>query len=438
MKKLGCVAVLFGLVIFALSQPGRSALSYVLDFKPPQVEVNLEQAKFGATVSIPFVLSDAHAVHLRYRFDEDAGGEKGIDEPKSPLVVDASGLKDGEHVLHLRFVDTSAWKHSTEVDVPLHLDLRPPKASLLSPERIWESRQGDTLLVFARVDKPVVRCEIEDVGGTGGEAERLPGAFFEAAPQVYCVLRPIDIETPPGEYSDRILFYDQAGNSAELTQRIKVLKKPLADGTVQLTDTILQKIHCKDLDEEEALRKMNNARIAQIASRITEERVFRGAFVRPAQGKWTSPYGQNRRYNGKVWHRHLGMDLADVSGAQVFATNDGVVVVAEPLGIYGNCVILDHGRGIYSLYGHNSVLKVRAGDRVEKGQSIAIQGNTGLAEGIHLHLSFIVGTVYVAPDIFIQKFEGFEQALAHALGEPTPGAVSVPPRPTPTSPPKSP
>src|SRR5262249_35988075 len=174
------------------------------------------------------------------------------------------------------------------------------------------------------------------------------------------------------------------------------------------------KIRCKDLEDQERLRKENSARIDQVASQFTEERYFNGPFIRPAQGKWTSPYGQNRLYNGKVWHRHLGMDLADVAGAQVFAANDGVVVLAEPLGISGNCVILDHGRGIFSLYGHNSVLKVKAGDRVKKSQNIAIEGDTGLAGGIHLHLGFLVGTVYVAPDIFIQKFEGYEHALAQA------------------------
>jgi murein DD-endopeptidase MepM/ murein hydrolase activator NlpD len=422
MRKLGCAALLFGLAVFGWSVPGRKALRYVFDFTAPQVQVHLERDLFGRTITLPFTASDAHPVRLRYHFDDDSGRERRLDVPQSPLVIQVEDLDDGQHVLRLTFTDTSAWSHSTSVEVPIRLDLRTPIVSILSPERIWESRQGDTLLVFARVDKPVVRAELEIPIGNSGRPRRVPGSFFEAAPQVYCLLRPIDIETPPGEYSDRFYFFDAAGNEALLTQRTKILARPIADGEVRLTEAILAKIRCRNLEEQERLRRLNDEQIARKTSQLTEERVFRGPFIRPAAGKWTSPYGQNRKYDGKVWHRHLGMDLADVAGAPVRAANEGIVAVAEPLGIYGNCVILDHGRGIFSLYGHNSVLRVRTGERVAKNQVIAIQGDTGLAGGIHLHFAVIVGTVYVAPDIFIQKFEGFENALGQALGQSPPSA----------------
>jgi murein DD-endopeptidase MepM/ murein hydrolase activator NlpD len=300
--------------------------------------------------------------------------------------------------------------------------MKAPTAKLLSPERIWESRQGDTLLVFFQADKPIQRAEVEVVRDPSNQRVRLPASFFEAAPQVYCLLRPIDIETPPAEYTDRFLLYDQAGNEVVLSQRTRILKKQPREGEVNLTEGILQKLGVKTLEEQEEMRKRNNARITELTSKFSPERHFSGPFIRPAQGTWTSPYGQRRLYNGKVWHRHLGMDLADVSNAPVFAANDGVVALAEPLGIYGNCILLDHGRGIFTLYGHNASLNVKAGDKVKKGQTIAIQGDTGLAGGIHLHLSFVVGTVYVAPDIFIQKFEVFERELASALGPNAPPA----------------
>ncbi len=73
------------------------------------------------------------------------------------------------------------------------------------------------------------------------------------------------------------------------------------------------------------------------------------------------------------------------------------VLYAAPLGIYGNCVILDHGLGVQSLYGHLSIIDVKEGDTVEKGQALGRTGTTGLAGGDHLHFTMLVDGVMVSP-----------------------------------------
>jgi murein DD-endopeptidase MepM/ murein hydrolase activator NlpD len=94
---------------------------------------------------------------------------------------------------------------------------------------------------------------------------------------------------------------------------------------------------------------------------------------------------------------HYGFDLASTSGAEVTAANDGVVVLAEDLGIYGQCVVVDHGLGVHSLYGHLSQTDVGVGDRVAKGGALGRSGATGLAGGDHLHFAILVGGQYVDP-----------------------------------------
>jgi murein DD-endopeptidase MepM/ murein hydrolase activator NlpD len=79
------------------------------------------------------------------------------------------------------------------------------------------------------------------------------------------------------------------------------------------------------------------------------------------------------------------------------AANDGRVVLADKLGIYGNCVVVDHGYGLQSIYGHLSEFAVKAGDTVKKGQSLGRSGSTGLAGGDHLHFSMQVDGVQVNP-----------------------------------------
>jgi murein DD-endopeptidase MepM/ murein hydrolase activator NlpD len=415
MKKFLFLLIVAGLIALAFVPEGREMYRQAGDFKQPEVSVQLDRSTVGNRIVVPFTVSDWNPVEAKYYFNDDEKNAKPLDATQSPLIIEPDKLESGKHTLHLVFTDKSYWRNSTTIETPLELDLRPPSISLLSPQRIWESRQGDTLLVFVRSDKPLVSAELDVVTGPDRQ-QRLQGAFFEAAPQVYCLLRPIDIETPPGEYTDELYFYDSVGNEGLVTQRVRVLSKGLRDGEVTLTPGILKKLGVESLEEQEQMRKENNARVNEVTSKISEERHFEGPFIRPAQGTWTSPYGQRRLYNGKVWHRHLGMDLADVQGAEVYASNHAVVVLAESLGIYGECVILDHGRGIYTLYGHNSKLTVKPGQKVKKRDVIAIQGETGLAGGVHLHLSFIVGGVYVAPDIFIQKFDRFSKDLAAALG----------------------
>ena len=95
--------------------------------------------------------------------------------------------------------------------------------------------------------------------------------------------------------------------------------------------------------------------------------------------------------------RHYGFDLASTRAASVTAANAGVVVFAGDLGIYGRCIIIDHGLGVHSLYGHLSEVGVAVGDTVAKSQRVGRSGKTGLAGGDHLHFAILVGGQYVDP-----------------------------------------
>jgi murein DD-endopeptidase MepM/ murein hydrolase activator NlpD len=94
---------------------------------------------------------------------------------------------------------------------------------------------------------------------------------------------------------------------------------------------------------------------------------------------------------------HLGTDLASTRGAAITASNTGHVLFAGSLGIYGNCVILDHGMGVQSLYAHLSSVTVEVGDRINRGETIGKSGSTGLAGGDHLHFSMLVAGHPVNP-----------------------------------------
>lgn len=130
---------------------------------------------------------------------------------------------------------------------------------------------------------------------------------------------------------------------------------------------------------------------------MTPDRQWSGAFAPPLKAPISDTFGTQRTFNGEVKSTHQGLDFGALAGASVSALNSGTVLLARPLYFEGNCVVLDHGQGLFTLYFHLSELKVKEGDSVERGQSIGLVGGTGRATGPHLHVSVRWQGVYLDP-----------------------------------------
>jgi len=144
----------------------------------------------------------------------------------------------------------------------------------------------------------------------------------------------------------------------------------------------------------------NHARVRQVCQDSQPGPLWAGAFFR-YEGKPMARFGDRRSYiyQGKVVDQqiHLGEDLADKERTNVPAGNNGIVVMAEHMGIYGQSVVLDHGLGVFSMYSHLSQIDVQVGDKVNRGVSLGRTGVTGLAAGDHLHFSMMVQGDFVDP-----------------------------------------
>jgi murein DD-endopeptidase MepM/ murein hydrolase activator NlpD len=149
------------------------------------------------------------------------------------------------------------------------------------------------------------------------------------------------------------------------------------------------------------LRRMNNDAIAALAAETAPEMLWQGPFKQLINTAVEAGFADQRTYvyNGQdVDHQvHLGFDLASTAAASIRAANRGRVVHAGWLGIYGNCVILDHGMGLQSLYAHLSSIGVTAGDLVETEAELGRSGATGLAGGDHLHFTMLLGGNAITP-----------------------------------------
>ena len=212
---------------------------------------------------------------------------------------------------------------------------------------------------------------------------------------------------------------DVAGNQATSNVAHRVFPKPFAKSRIPINDAFLQRvvpaiaqntpganIDTNDLLKgfltiNRDLRQQNNQTIAALAAKTRPEMMWREAFSQLGNTSIESRFADYRTYiyNGDEIDQqvHLGFDLASLQQAPVTASNRGVVVFANYLGIYGNCVILDHGLGVQSLYAHLSTIDVSEGATVEKGQTLGRTGATGLAGGDHLHFTMLVNGVAFNP-----------------------------------------
>jgi murein DD-endopeptidase MepM/ murein hydrolase activator NlpD len=147
------------------------------------------------------------------------------------------------------------------------------------------------------------------------------------------------------------------------------------------------------------LRRKNNQEMADLRFKTEEKILWSGPFLH--WGKEESMFADVRNYiyQGKKIDQqvHLGFDLSDTQNAPVHVANDGRVVHAGDLGIYGNCVVVDHGYALQSIYGHMNRIDVKVGDMVKKDQSLGVAGATGLALGVHVHFSMQIDGVQINP-----------------------------------------
>jgi len=155
------------------------------------------------------------------------------------------------------------------------------------------------------------------------------------------------------------------------------------------------------LQVNHTLRKKNADQLKALAATSHPGFLWKGGFLQLSNSQVEAAFADHRKYlyQGKVvdTQYHLGFDLAVTKQYPVEAANDGIVVLSEFFGIYGNTIVIDHGYGLQSLYAHLSSLEAKKGDQVLKGQMIGRSGMTGLAAGDHLHFSLLLQGVQINP-----------------------------------------
>ena len=202
----------------------------------------------------------------------------------------------------------------------------------------------------------------------------------------------ISLETKPGAYTLALEGQTADGNSLHYERDLRIgrAKYPVIQLTVSKQFTEPNPEQLKQIHEDQELKH-------DIFSRTTPEREWSGRFESPVQAPISDVFGTRRVFNGVTKSVHQGLDFRVPPATPVSAINSGTVLLARLLYFEGNCVMIDHGQGLLTLYLHLSELKVKEGEHVERGQLIGLSGATGRATGPHLHIAVRWQGIYLDP-----------------------------------------
>jgi murein DD-endopeptidase MepM/ murein hydrolase activator NlpD len=354
-------------------------------------------------------VSSVDANHLRITRPIGKRDLADLQQGPATIVVTASRPT----FLNLRTLSSRATKD-------FQVRLEPPRIAVLSTKH-YINHGGSEMVVYKATPADVASgVRVGDAEYPGFPAA---GAGVQGDPTLKIAFFALLHDQP---LNTRIQAFarDEAGNEAKADFVDNVFEKPFKKSRIVLDDKFINRVvpeiieHSPELKMTAPaegspemlqaflringeLRTINAGQISALAARTAPTRLWDGPFVQLGNSQVEASFADHRTYTygGKEVDQqvHLGFDLAVTEHVPVHAANSGVVVNASWLGIYGNCVVIDHGMGVQTLYGHLMSFDVSVGDKVARGQQIGRTDSTGLAGGDHLHFTQLVGGRMVTP-----------------------------------------
>ncbi|MGB0063788.1 MAG: M23 family metallopeptidase [Terracidiphilus sp.] len=220
--------------------------------------------------------------------------------------------------------------------------------------------------------------------------------------KAWYALAGVDVENAAGTSTLQIKVQLSKGgtprqNPIDLSQNVEIHEAHYRTGALTVAPEFVSPgpEEMKRIEAEIALKK-------QVFATSADEPLWSGDFRAPVDAPPTDSFGTRRTFNGKLASIHKGMDFRAAEGTEVRAGNSGVVVLARPLYYEGNCVVIDHGLGLYTIYMHLSRIDVREGQHVSTGQPLGLSGATGRVTGPHLHWAVRWQGTYLDPAKLLQ------------------------------------
>jgi hypothetical protein len=384
----------------------------------PVVELSSPVTTLGQATPIAVHVRDPHGVRHLAAYIEQNGARYRVFESAQPSRLPDSTwnfmtgvgttpqLKDGKAKLVFEATSNSFLHKTANLERELTVVTRPPMVSVDSDQHYLYLGMAD--LVTFNVSGSWTEAGVR-VGDQTFRAWPMPNGkpgFFS----LFAFAWNMPANTVP------LVYASNAGSDVTGPMVFQFPKKEQPKYTVhdlQLNDHFIQKV-VTELDPNGSgdplarfvkinneMRRANNKTLADLRFKTADKFLWSQPFTRQSHSQSEATFADLRNYiyQGKKVDQqvHLGYDLAVTQHIGVEASNDGQIVYAAPLGIYGNCIVVDHGYGLQTIYGHLSQINVHEGDMVKRGQVMGTSGQTGMAGGDHIHFAMQLDGVQIDP-----------------------------------------
>ncbi len=307
--------------------------------------------------------------------------------------IDTYNLTNGLHTIEVKAVDASYNHNCAVLKSEFHVDNTPLKAAFLQHDVAID--QGRSIHVQIQTNKKLNDAYVTFMGK---KHQCYPESDHST---VYECFIPTDCEDKPSEYLLSAHLEDLTNNGVDLAEKVSVRYFPFAKAKGF-------SIASSKLEEEKKVSESDKAlqiELEQHLAQSSQEKLWSGPFILPMEVQRVStPFGEIRTTPEKGRYHHAAVDLVNSPKSVVWAAQDGKVIVKKRFLHSGNTVVLDHGRGVMSLYYHlDAYSDIDVGDFVKKGNPIGREGKTGYASGYHLHWELRVGNQPVDPYQWTEK-----------------------------------
>jgi murein DD-endopeptidase MepM/ murein hydrolase activator NlpD len=218
-------------------------------------------------------------------------------------------------------------------------------------------------------------------------------AFFKSDnPKIWYALAGADLETQPGTYDLTVTAVTVGGRIIHSVKKVDIGAANFRSGAVDVPENFVEPDAAskKQIAADEVLKN-------RAFSHLIAAPQWSGDFVTPVKAKPTDSFGMTRVFNEELSTTHRGTDFPVNEGAPVVVSNSGTVVLAKELFYEGNCVIVDHGQRLFTIYMHLSKIEVKPGLKLGKGERLGLSGQTGRVTGPHLHMGVRWDGAYLDP-----------------------------------------
>jgi murein DD-endopeptidase MepM/ murein hydrolase activator NlpD len=288
-------------------------------------------------------------------------------------------------MIAIRYSQRMAWRCARLCILPL-LFLVPLVAQTVAPGDVTVT---PSLVIVGAPE--VVRVHAAQATAVEGEWLGRKIDFFSGGGGEWVALAGVDVQAPEGPSTLHLRIKLRNGWS-EVNTEVEVHAAHYRTGTLMVAPKFVEpgQAEMREIEAEIKLKR-------EVFAHSAPEPLWHGDFQAPVRTAPTDSFGTRRMFNGKLASIHKGADFHAAVGTPVRASNSGVVVLARRLYFEGNCVVVDHGLGLYTESMHFSRIDVHEGEHVRKGQLLGLSGATGRVTGPHLHWAVRWQGAYLDP-----------------------------------------